>query len=45
LRFWEVDRNRERATIQWMFDIERPRAKMTRAYDGARATSTAAQAA
>jgi transposase len=42
---WEVDRNRDRATIQWMFDIERARAKMTRAYDAARATSTAAQAA
>lgn len=42
---WEADRNTQRATIQWMFDIDRARTKLTRAYDAARVTSGALEAA
>lgn len=33
---WEAERNTARATIDWMFDLERARAKLTRAYTAAR---------
>ena len=32
---WEAARNEDKATIEWMFDLERARAKLTRAYAAA----------
>lgn len=33
---WEAERNAEGATIEWMFDLEKARKKLTRAYEAAR---------
>jgi len=30
---WETRRNRERASINWMFDVGKARTKLHRAYD------------
>lgn len=30
---WKTARNNERATIDWMFDLDRARTKLTRAYE------------
>lgn len=32
LQAWEAERNREGATIEWMFDVDRARQKLSRAY-------------
>jgi transposase len=42
---WQTERNRARATIEWMFDLERARTKLTRAYEAARPDAEAAEAA
>jgi transposase len=34
LAAWEKQRNNEKATIKWMFNIDRARKKLNRAYDG-----------
>jgi hypothetical protein len=31
---WENRRNNEKATINWLFNIDKARKKLTRAYDG-----------
>lgn len=31
---WEAQRTEEKATIQWLFNIDKARTKLTRAYDG-----------
>lgn len=33
LACWEMQRNKEAATIEWMFDVDRAREKLDRAYD------------
>lgn len=33
LAIWEYDRNVEKATINWMFDLDKARTKLTRAYE------------
>ena len=33
LAAWETRRNREQASINWMFDVDKARAKLHRAYD------------
>ena len=33
LAAWETRRNRERASINWMFDVDKARTKLHRAYD------------
>ncbi|KTD14326.1 Uncharacterised protein [Legionella israelensis] len=33
LTLWENTRNDEKATINWMFDLDKARTKLTRAYD------------
>lgn len=33
LSLWENQRNEERATIKWMFDLDKARSKLTRAYE------------
>jgi transposase len=42
---WEVDRNAAGATIEWMFDLDRARSKLTRAYTAAKDRSTEETAA
>jgi len=32
LSIWESERNNEKATINWMFDLDKARSKLTRAY-------------
>ena len=32
LKAWETQRNKESATINWMFDVDKARSKLTRAY-------------
>ena len=34
LAAWEKRRNKEKATIKWMFDVDKARKKLTRAYEG-----------
>jgi hypothetical protein len=34
LSAWETSRNSEKATINWLFNIDKARKKLTRAYDG-----------
>jgi DDE superfamily endonuclease len=36
LSAWESRRNTEKATIKWLFDVDRARQKLTRAYQGLR---------
>lgn len=36
VRAWETERNAKKATIEWMFDLDRARVKLTRAYEAAR---------
>jgi transposase len=33
LSIWESERNNEKATINWMFDLDKARTKLTRAYE------------
>ena len=33
LAAWETRRNQERASINWMFDVDKARTKLHRAYD------------
>lgn len=33
LAIWESERNNEKATINWMFDLDKARSKLTRAYE------------
>ena len=33
LAAWETRRNREQASINWMFDVDKARTKLHRAYD------------
>ena len=33
LAAWEARRNEERASINWMFDVDKARTKLHRAYD------------
>jgi len=42
---WQAERNAAHATIEWMFDIERARAKLTRAYEAARPNDEVEEAA
>ena len=32
LKAWEIQRNKEAASIEWMFNLDKARAKLTRAY-------------
>jgi hypothetical protein len=34
LATWEKERNKEKASIKWMFNIDKARKKLNRAYDG-----------
>jgi hypothetical protein len=34
LSAWEIDRNAEKASINWLFNIDKTRTKLTRAYQG-----------
>jgi transposase len=34
LQTWETSRNNERATINWLFNVDKARTKLTRAYQG-----------
>jgi len=34
LSAWEIDRNAEKASINWLFNIDKARTKLTRAYQG-----------
>jgi len=34
LSAWEANRNAEKATIKWLFDVDKAREKLTRAYQG-----------
>jgi transposase len=42
---WQTERNAARATIEWMFDLDRARTKLGRAYAAARPDAEAAEAA
>ena len=33
LAAWETRRNREKASISWLFDVDKARTKLHRAYD------------
>ena len=33
LAAWETQRNREKASINWLFDVDKARSKLHRAYD------------
>jgi transposase len=45
VRAWQAERNGAHATIEWMFDLDRARAKLARAYEAARPAAIAAEAA
>ena len=32
LKHWQIERNKEKASIKWMFDVEKARQKLDRAY-------------
>ncbi len=34
LAAWEMRRNTQKATIDWLFDVDKARTKLTRAYEG-----------
>ncbi|MBU6455848.1 MAG: IS630 family transposase, partial [Cyanobacteria bacterium REEB67] len=34
LAAWEKSRNKDKASIKWMFNIDKARKKLNRAYDG-----------
>lgn len=33
LQYWQAQRNNEKATINWMFNVDKAREKLNRAYD------------
>jgi hypothetical protein len=41
LSAWEARRNEEKATIEWLFNVDKARAKLTRAYQGLAQPSSA----
>ena len=33
LEYWQIQRNKEKASIEWMFDVDKARQKLDRAYE------------